>query len=108
MMCIVDADDVTEYSPWDPISLAEERVVAHGILTASLNQLEANSAGNGNRAFSWAGQTQVRVDVKSNRRIVGNENLAMYFNAEGSTTQNTVQENVGIVTWSLRALLWFP
>jgi len=105
MMALVDADDVTEYSPWDPVSLAEERIVAHGILSASMMRTEmaANFFG-----FPVVSHTQERVDVKSNRRIVGNENLAMFFNAEGSTTANSTYDNVGLVTWSLRALLWFP
>lgn len=109
MMAIVDLDDPTEYSPWSPEALGEEKIVSHGILTSSVHRV-VDAGGGGNNRYSWSvsGCTQTRVDVKSNRRIRANENLNLFVNGEGSTELIFESGVAGLVTWNLRALLWLP
>lgn len=104
IMAVDNDDDASSYSPASPTTLAEERILAHGILSATFL---VNHFGGDAFTTDLIGDTHVHVDVRSNRRIRSDDDIVLNTIVLGS--QPIAEANsVGTLGISFRSLLKFP
>jgi len=105
ILIVDNDDDADQYVPNSPTVLAEERILAHGCCMwwyHHLNFLDfTDTVGN-----AYGGNTHVRIDVKSNRRLRSDDDVILNILSEGIWKNG--QSETAVYNASFRSLLKFP
>jgi len=102
IMAIDNDDDFTQYAPDNPTVLSEERVLAHGLLGATLMHAGPQDSP------AIIGHTHTHVDVRSNRRIRSDDDIVLNYIMRGNTPDEQNFFDTTRVAINFRCLLKFP